>query len=81
METSVSRKCPQRKIAQMVERSQSPLQYHKNTASLQDRHSTDRGSHSPQQDEGDEPVMDLVTGLQTRRKRGDTSTETDSCQR
>ena len=81
METSVSRKCPRRKIAQMLERSQSPLQYHNNTASLQDRHSTDRGSHTPLQDEGDEPVMDLVTGLQTRRKRGDTSTETDSCQR
>ena len=81
METSVSRKCLRRKTAQMLERSQSLLKYHNNIASLQDLYSTDRGSHTPPQDEGDEPMMDLVTGLQTRREHGDTSTETDSCQR
>ena len=26
----------------------------------------DHGSHTPLQDDGDEPMMDLVTGLQTR---------------
>ena len=81
METSESRRCLQRKTAQMLERSQSPLQYYNNIASLQDWYSTDRGSHTPLQDEGDETMMDLVTGLQTRREHGVTSTETDSCQR
>ena len=65
----------------MLERSQSLLQYYTNLASLQDWHSTDHGSHTPPQDEGDEPMMDLVTGLQTRREHGDMSTETESCQR
>ena len=31
---------------------------------LQDWYSTDHGSHTPLHDEGDEPMMDLVTGLQ-----------------
>ena len=65
----------------MLERSQSLLQYCNNIASLQDWYSADCGSHTPLQDEGDEPMMDLVTGLQTRREHGDTSTETDRCQR
>ena len=52
METSVSRKCPQRRTAQMLERSQSLLQYYNNIASLQDWDSTDHGSHTPLQDEG-----------------------------
>ena len=51
----------------MLERSQSLLQYYNNIASLQDWYSTDHGSHTPLQDEGDDPMMDLVTGLQTRR--------------
>ena len=50
----------------MLERSQSLLQYCKNIASLQDWYSTDHGSHTPQQDDGGVPMMDLVTGLQTR---------------
>ena len=37
----------------MLERSQSVLQYC-NSAFLQDWYSTDHGSHTPQQDEGDE---------------------------
>ena len=65
METSVSRRCLQRRTAQMLERSQSLLQYYKRIASLQDWYSTDHGSHTPLQDEGDEPMMDLVTGLKT----------------
>ena len=48
-----------------LERSQSLLQYHNNLASLQDWYSADHGSHTPLQDDGDEPMMDLVTGLQT----------------
>ena len=39
--------------------------------SLQDWYSTDHGSHTPLQDDGDEPMMDLVTGLQTRYRHGD----------
>ena len=69
----------------MLEGSQSLPQYHNNIASLQDWYSTDHGSHTPLQDEGDEPMMDLVTGLQTRCEHrdpgGSTSTETDSCHR
>ena len=64
----------------MLERRQSLLQYN-NIASLQVWYCTDCGSHTPLHDEGDEPVMDLVTGLQTRREHGDMSTETESCQR
>ena len=64
METSVSRRCLQRRTAQMLERSKSLLQYYNNVASLQDWYSTDHGSHTPLQDEGDEPMMDLVTVLQ-----------------
>ena len=66
METSVSRKCLRRKIVQMLERSRSLLQYYNNIANLQDWYSADRGFHTPRQDEGDEPMMELVTGLQTR---------------
>ena len=47
-------------------------------------YSADHGSTLPLQDEGDEPMMDLVTGLQTRCEYRDlersTSTETDSCE-
>ena len=50
METSVSRRCLQRKIAQMLERSQSLLQYYNNIASMQDWYSADHGSHTPQLD-------------------------------
>ena len=53
METSVSRRCLQRRTAQMLERSQSLLQYYNNIASLQDWYSTDHGSHTPLQDEGE----------------------------
>ena len=66
METSVSRKCLRQRTAQMLERSQSLLQYYNNIASLQDWSFTDHGSHTPLQDEGDEPTMHLVRGLQTR---------------
>ena len=66
-ETSVSRRCLQRRSAQMLERSQSLLQYYNNTTSLQDWYSTDHGSHTPLQDDGDETMVDLVTGLQTGR--------------
>ena len=55
----------------MLERSQSLLQYYNNIASLQDWYSTDHGSHTPLQDEGDEFMMDLVTGLQTRCEHRD----------
>ena len=58
------KKLPKRRNAQMLERSQSLLQFYNNLASLQDWYSTDRGSHTPLQDDGDEPMMDLVTGLQ-----------------
>ena len=51
----------------MLERSQSLLHNYSNNASLQDWYSTDHGSHTPLQDDGDEPMMDLVKGLQTRR--------------
>ena len=81
------KKCLQRRTAQMLERSQSLLQYYNDIASLQDWYSTDHGSHTPLQDDGDEPMMDLMKGCspdvdtETRREHGDTSTETDSCQR
>ena len=52
METSESRRCLQRRTAQMLERSQSLLQYYNNSESLQDWYSTDHGSHTPRQDEG-----------------------------
>ena len=52
METSVSRRCLQRRTAQVLERSQSQLQYYNNSASLQDWYSTDHGSHTPLQDDG-----------------------------
>ena len=67
-ETAVSRRCLQRRIALMLERSQSLLQYYNNIASLQDWYSGDLGSHTPLEDEGDEPVMDLVTELQNRHE-------------
>ena len=53
METSVSRKCLRRKTAQLLEQSKSLLQYRNNVASLQDWYSTDHGSHTPLQDDGD----------------------------
>ena len=59
MESSVSRRCLQRRTAQMLERKQSLLQYCNNFASLQHWYSIDHGSHTPLQDEGDEP-LDLV---------------------
>ena len=43
------------------------LQFFNNIASLQDWYSTDHVSHTPLQDDGDEPMMDLVMGLQTLR--------------
>ena len=46
------KKVPSAKKVQMLERSQSLLQYHKSTAHLQDWYSTDHGSHSPRQDDG-----------------------------
>ena len=52
METSVSRRCLQRRTAQLLERSQSPLQHYNNIASLQDWSSIDQGSHTPQQEDG-----------------------------
>ena len=67
-ETSVSRRCLQRRTALMLERSQSLLQYYNNIASLQDWYSADHGSHTPLEDESDEPVMDLVTELQNQRR-------------
>ena len=48
----------------MLEQCQSLHKYYNNIASLQDWYSTDHGFHTPLQDEGDEPMMDLVTGLQ-----------------
>ena len=62
----------------MLERSQSLLQYCNNIASLQDWYSTD---HTPLQDDGDDPMMDVVKGCrpdidtETRREYGDTSTK------
>ena len=52
----------------MLERIQSLLQYYNNSASLQDWYSTDHASHTPLQDDGDEPMMDLWTLLQTWRQ-------------
>ena len=49
---SVSRRCLQRRTAQMLERSQSLLQHYINIASLQDWYSADHGSHTPQQHDG-----------------------------
>ena len=62
METSVSRRCQQRRTAQILDRRQSLLQYYNNIARLRDRYSTDDVSHAPLQDDGDEPMMDLVKG-------------------
>ena len=72
METSVSRRCLQRRTAQMFVRSQSLLQYYNNIESLQDWYSTDHGSHTPLQDD-DEPVTELVTELQHRNRQLSTS--------
>ena len=65
METSASTKCLQRRIVQMLDRSQSLPQYYNNIASLEDWYSTDYGSHTPLKDEGDKPMMDLAQSLQT----------------
>ena len=54
--------CLQRRTVQMLERGQSLLQYNNNIVSLQDWSSTDHRSHTPLQDDGDEPMMDLVNG-------------------
>ena len=53
----------------MLEGSQSLLQYYNNIASLQDWYSTDHGSHTPLQDDGDESMIDLVTGFQPRHEQ------------
>ena len=68
MKTSVSRRCVQRRTAQMLEQNQSLLQHYNNIASLQDWHSTDYGSPTPLQDD-DEPVMEPVTELQHRNRQ------------
>ena len=49
---SVSRRCRQRKIVQMLERNQSLLQYYNKVASLQECYSTDHGSHTPLHEDG-----------------------------
>ena len=64
-EASISRRCLQRRTAQMLERSQSLVQYYNNIASLQDWYSTDHGSHTPLQD--DEQMIHLVKELQILR--------------
>ena len=64
-ETSASRRCLQRRTAQMLERRQSLLQCYNNIASLHDWYSTDHGSHTPLQDEGDEACDVSGEGLQT----------------
>ena len=43
---SVSRRCLQRKIVLMLERSQSLLHYHNNIVNLQHWYSTDHGTHT-----------------------------------
>ena len=53
----------------MLERNQSLLQCYNNIASLKDWYSTDYGAHTSLQDDGDEPMMDLVTGLETRAQK------------
>ena len=68
MEISVSRRCQQRRTAQMLERSQSVLHYYNNIASLQDWYSTDHGFYTPLQD-GDEPVTERVMELQHRNRQ------------
>ena len=60
METSVSTRCLHLRI-----------QYYNNIASLQDWYSTDHGSHTPLQDDGDEPMME---GLQPRHRHRDPET-------
>ena len=67
METSLSTRCLQRRIAQMLEVSQILLQYYNNIASLQDWYSTDHDPHTPLHDD-DEPVTELVTELQHMKK-------------
>ena len=53
METLLSRRCLQRRTAQMLEQHQSLLQSYNDIASLQDWYSIDHGSHTPLQDKGD----------------------------
>ena len=73
---SVSRRCLPRRTAQMLERSRSLKQYSNNIASLQDWYSTDHGSHTPLQDEGDEAydgsgeVTAALIWTETRRDHG-----------
>ena len=64
-------RCLQRKIVQMLERSQSLSQYYNNLARLQDWCSTDHGSRTPLQDEG--------TSFDSSRY-WTCKTETDNCQ-
>ena len=66
METSVSRRCPPRRTARMLEQNQSLLQFFYNVASLKVWYSTDRGSHTPPQDEGD-----CTPGTYTETRRDD----------
>ena len=54
---------------QMLERSQSLLQYYNNIASLQEWYSVDYGTHVPLQDDTDGPVSELVTELQHRNRQ------------
>ena len=51
---SIKKVLTAKRTAQMLERRQSLLLYYNNIASLKDRYSTDHGSHTPQQGEGDE---------------------------
>ena len=86
METSVSRRCLQRRTAQMLKRSQSLLQYYNNIASLQD------WCYEMKVDEAYDGAGDGTAALENthadryehRRlvyRPGIKKTETDSCQR
>ena len=55
-----------RRIAQMLERSQSLLQNCNVVQNCKMGILQDHGSHTPLQDEGEEPMMDLASSLQTR---------------
>ena len=74
-ETSVLEGAYSEEPARMLEQNQSLLQYYNNFASLQDWYSTDHGSHTPLQDEGD-----CRSCTHTRRTEIK-STEIDGCQR
>ena len=55
----------------------SVLQQH---CKLQGWYSTDHGSHTPLQDDGDEPMMDLARGCRLGVTSTEIETEADSCQ-